>query len=98
MPFNSSQLKLSLTNDRIKEALINNTPLNPNPTNNLKWPCSVCNKNVLRNQKAIQCDLCDKWCHITCDGTSPKTYNDLTTNELDNSCWYCLWCVVKISL
>ena len=32
-----------------------------NVSNNLKFPCSICNKNVLGNQKAIQCDSCNQY-------------------------------------
>ena len=28
-----------------------------------KDPCSVCSKNVNKNQKAIQCNQCDFWSH-----------------------------------
>ena len=61
--------------------------------NNLKFPCSICNKNVLNNQKAIQCDLCNLWYHIKCDGTSLETYNDLMLSQDD--VWHCLVCKVK---
>ena len=53
--------------DLIIEAIRQDT--NVNSLNNLKFPCSICNKNVLNNQKAIQCDSCDLWCHIKCNGT-----------------------------
>jgi hypothetical protein len=28
--------------------------------------CPVCNKNVRKNQRGIQCDLCNFWLHMTC--------------------------------
>ena len=43
---------------------------NLNSSNNLKFLHSICDKNVLNNQKAIQCDSCNRWCHIKCDGTT----------------------------
>ena len=61
--------------------------------NNLKFPCSICNKNVLNNQKTMQCDLCNGWCHIKCDGTALETYNDLMLSQDD--VWHCLVCKVK---
>ena len=87
----TADLRLQLTLDRISEALLEDHALNPE--NSLTWPCSICNKNVLQNQKAIQCDSCSKWCHIKCDGTTPQFYEHLQT--LDEFEWQCLPCVMK---
>ena len=84
-----SQIKLKQTFDRIIEAISLDKELNP--YNNLDFPCSICNKNVLTNQKAIQCDTCNKWCHIQCDGTSLETYNHLMITN-DTVSWHCLFC------
>ena len=43
----------------------------------LKFPCSICESSVMSNQKAIQCDSCNLWAHIKCDGTSLNDYNDM---------------------
>ena len=67
---------------------------NLNTKNKLKFPCSICSSNVLSNQKAIQYDSCDLWCHIKCDGTSIETYNRLMLSSNSDS-WYCLVCKVK---
>ena len=67
---------------------------NLNKLNNLNFPCSVCNKNVLNNQKAIQCDSCNLWFHIKSDGTSIETYNNFILSE-DSETWHCLLCKVK---
>ena len=42
---------------------------------NLKYPCNLCSKSVMKNQKAVQCDSCDLWVHIKCNGTSDDEYN-----------------------
>ena len=59
--------------------------INVNRLSNLKFPCSICNKNVLSNQKAIQCDSCNLWSHIKCDGSSIETYIKLmmSPNSID---------------
>ena len=44
---------------------------------NKNFPCSICSKNVLSNQKAIQCGSYNLWCHIKCDGTSAEIYDKL---------------------
>ena len=47
--------------ERISGAILADTNLNI--PNNLKYPCSICNKNCLKNQLSILCDGCEKWCH-----------------------------------
>ena len=47
---------------------------NPGPTsseNSTKTLCSACMKTVAKNDRAIECDICSKWCHIKCGGVSP---------------------------
>ena len=55
---NADQIKLNQTFNRITEAIIQNKNLNT--SNNLRFPCSICNKNVLNNQRAVLCENCDK--------------------------------------
>ena len=91
---NSDQIKLNQTLDRITEAIIQNKNLNT--PNNLRFPCSICNKNVLDNQQAVLCETCDKWCHIKCDGTSREMYEYLQNTVDDEAVsWHCLNCTVK---
>ena len=80
-----------MTTELVIEAIRNDKNLNS--SNNLQFPCSICNKNVLNNQKAIQCDSCNLWCHIKCDGTPIEIYNKLMLSEDDS--WQCLLCKVK---
>ena len=73
---NPSRLsKLHLLCERITNAITNETELNP--PNNLRWPCCICNKNVTSTMKGIQCDTCNKWCHIKCDCMTIDEYNFL---------------------
>ena len=89
-----STAKLKNTIDRISGSILSGKMLNP--LNNLSCPCSICNKNCLKNQKAIQCDKCDKWCHIRCDGTSDEEYSFYqTTNDKPDIKWFCLYCTIK---
>ena len=62
-----------LLNDLINEDIDLKTK--PAPSANFKYPCSLCGKSVMSNQKAIQCDNCDLWAHIKCDGTTVEEYN-----------------------
>ena len=48
------------------EQIINKLSNGASTSTHLKFPCSICNKNVLANQKALQCDICKTWTHIKC--------------------------------
>ena len=88
-------LDIALKNniERIAGAILSEKELNP--PNNFKFPCSICNKNCLKNQACIQCDTCDKFCHIKCDGTSLEKYKFYqTTNDDPNVKWHCLYCTM----
>ena len=52
--------------------------------------CSVCRKIVARNHRAINCDLCDLWCHIRCGGVKPQEYIKL--QSANHFSWTCPAC------
>ena len=81
MPSHIEQIIKKLTN-------VTSTPTH------LTFPCSICNKNVLANQKSLQCDLCNTWTHIKCDGT-PELYSQMISNN--NLSWECLLCSVSFN-
>ena len=58
-----------------------------------KFSCGVCRKNVNINHRAVQCDQCNNWVHIKCNGITPKDYESLK-NEDQNRPWTCLTCAV----
>ena len=91
------QIKLENTIDRIAGAILAGKKLNPPPTRNIKWPCIICNRPVQCNQKAIECDSCQNWCHMNCDGRITiqdyKYYEDNQDNP--NVEWRCLLCELK---
>ena len=62
--------KVNVICERITESICTGTELNQ--PNNLSWPCVICNKNVTSSMKAMQCDACNKWCHIKCDCMSAE--------------------------
>ena len=55
----------------------------------IEYPCGICKNEVKRHDKAVQCDLCNKWYHIGCVGTSSAYYEKL---ENDTKQWYCPNC------
>ena len=61
--------------------------------NHPKFPCRICAKNVHDKDKAVQCDLCKLWIHITCNNLNYLDYRHL--QNCDES-WYCIECCGKI--
>ena len=89
----ASKIKLENNIQRIIEAIYLDKPLNP--TSNLSKPCSICNKNCLKNQCHLACKGCGKSCHIKCDGTNLTEYRFyLTNNDDPSNTWYCLYCTL----
>ena len=41
------------------------------------YPCGTCQRPVRNRDKAIICDECNLWHHISCVGISPSTYHSL---------------------
>ena len=76
------------------EQIINNLTNGTSTSSHLNFPCNICNKNVLANQQASQCDLCKTWAHIKCDGTSSDTCSQIISNN--NLTWECLLCYANI--
>ena len=93
----ASDIALKNNMDRIAGAILSSQNLNP--PNRLKNPCSICNKNCLKNQAAINCSTCGKDYHIKCDGISKKQYNEYKTTKEDPNLpdlrWHCLYCTMK---
>ena len=58
-----------------------------------KYPCSVCEKNVNKNQKAIQCSQCQLWSHASCNGIGKSEHKKLI-DEDDDVPWHCIPCLV----
>ena len=61
--------------------------LNPGP---IKYPCTVCNRPVKRNQRGIQCDSCDLWTHANCCSMSVDEYKQLGDSDTN---WICPTCL-----
>ena len=63
----------------------------PNPYDlNPVFPCGKCCLLVRQNHKAIQCDSCNYWTHIKCDGISNSLYDKLKNST---SKYYCKICI-----
>ena len=62
-------------------------------TRTCKDPCSICSKNVNKNQKAIECKECLMWSHASCNGIGKTEYVKLVA-EADDVPWYCIPCLI----
>ena len=62
-------------------------------TRTCKDPCSICSKNVNKNQKAIKCKECLMWSHASCNGIG-KTEHVKLVAEADDVPWYCIPCLI----
>ena len=60
--------------------------LNPGPDE-----CSVCNKRVARNHRAVSCDNCSMWCHMKCASIKPSEYK--IYQSLPSFSWWCPRCL-----
>ena len=93
----ATEIALKNNMDRIAGAILSGQPLNP--PNNFKNPCSICNKNCLKNQAVIDCSSCGKDFHIKCDGITIKQYNHYKNTKDNPLCsnlrWQCLYCTMR---
>ena len=62
----------------------------PEDADDYHYPCGVCDKKVGRRMRAIQCDLCNYWTHIKCDGVDTSHYATLKNNASHHH--YCKLC------
>ncbi len=63
----------------------------PEDAENFIYPCGICNKRVSHHMRATQCDLCNYWSHIKCDGIDASHYAILkkSDNTRDHYCKLC---------
>ena len=53
----------------------------------------LCNKTVLKNHQAVQCDNCHLWVHIKFNKINLQTYKFLQKSSF---AWYCIKCFEDI--
>ena len=52
-------------------------------------PCGICDRRVGVRARALQCDICNFWNHIRCDGVEPSLYETLKKSKDDHYCKLC---------
>ena len=57
-------------------------------------PCMCCAEVVNEYSQALQCDICNGWCHIGCAGVSATAYK--THQKMVGFQWLCKKCLVDL--
>ena len=58
--------------------------------NSGKEECKICDNKVGKNDKGINCDMCNFWYHVKCLKMNDATY-EIYSNETVK--WVCNWCI-----
>ena len=85
------QTGLKLLNMSLAASLVvlaGDVSLNPGP---IKDPCVLCAKGCRANQKAVQCDDCDRWFHAKCMNMNHREYLDVSNSTANWCCTDCLF-------
>ena len=58
------------------------------------FPCLRCNVHVKKNEKAVQCALCDQWIHKICEQMDDPTFDvlDRQFTHTGSAFWCCTSC------
>ena len=56
----------------------------------VKFPCAICVKPCRKDQKAIACDLCERWLHFKCIDMCLSTFNSLASSPEPYYCHNCI--------
>ncbi|KAK3891113.1 hypothetical protein Pcinc_004989 [Petrolisthes cinctipes] len=55
--------------------------------------CGTCSVVVGANNKALSCEICDKWYHIKCESIPESVYNFMLHDEAGKQLiWHCSYC------
>ena len=65
-------------------SLSNDIETNPGP---VRYPCSICSKPLRKNQLTLNCIVCSKSSHASCEGVNKNAYNT-------SSQWTCTPCIL----
>ena len=65
-------------------------PINTSPSDKSlrDLPCSVCKRRAGRKSKALQCDYCKAWVHVSCDSSIPVALYSVLQLSPDNPLIY----------
>ena len=63
--------------------------MNPGPD----YPCGKCSLNVNDDDKALCCDGCNQWIHVSCDQYISEDIYDSLVQAPSTDPWYCCSCI-----
>lgn len=78
------------SNDQSK--IMMSTDAQKSKSDDVAIKCPDCDKTVLENQRAVECDICNTWFHCPCQKVSAAMYKLLNSDENENISWYCNGC------
>ena len=78
------------TEDKERKQLLSQLPKISSKEYIGKDICKICNKSVAENHRAISCDNCERWLHISCTDMEKRTYNMLRDKRKFS--WICHQC------
>ena len=68
----------------------NSNKISISPKSNLpKLKCLFCKKTIAKNHRKIECHFCNNYCHLKCNGTDTKTYNNILKQKHLPVCLNC---------
>ena len=68
---------------------------NPENKEDIAEPCGVCELNVEKGGKGIECEVCKVWFHPRCVDLTDIEYDVLCHHKIGTIHWYCASCNVK---
>ena len=54
--------------------------------------CGACGKKVAKSAKALACDFCRLWYHMSCAGLTDSDYDFMKSRKELGFCWFCGKC------
>ena len=64
----------------------------------MEYPCQFCSREVTRRQQALECDICHKWQHRTCNtGITQFIYRVICREDYDYT-FHCCECAEPVDL
>ena len=67
--------------------------IEPNPGPAVHYPCSACGLGVADDDRAVFCDSCNAWVHVSCDPSLSDSLYDFMVQQPSEDLWYCSTCM-----
>ena len=57
--------------------------------------CGTCGKRVAKSAKALACDFCKLWYHMSCAGLIDTDYDFMKNRKVSGFRWFCGGCIIS---